>query len=47
MNNHNKLTFEQAEEIRRLYASGEMSQGKLARLHKIGQATVYCIVNKR
>ena len=47
MNNHSKLTMEQAEEIRRLYAIGSLSQHKLARMFKIGQATVYCIVNNK
>jgi DNA invertase Pin-like site-specific DNA recombinase len=47
MNHNNKLTFEQAEDIRRLYASGEVSQDKLARLYKISQATIYNIVNNK
>jgi len=47
MNHNNKLTFEQAEDIRRAYASGEVSQDKLARLYEISQATVYNIVNNK
>ena len=47
MNHNNKLTFEQAEDIRRAYANGQMSQGKLARAYKVVQATIYCIVNNK
>ncbi len=47
MNVNSKLTMEQADEIRRRYAAGEGSQHKLAREFKIGQATVYCIVNNK
>jgi len=47
VNKLSKLTMEQAEEIRRRYAAGEGSQHKLAREFKIGQATVYSIVNNK
>jgi DNA invertase Pin-like site-specific DNA recombinase len=47
VNVNSKLTMEQADEIRRRYAAGEGSQHKLAREFKIGQATVYCIVNNK
>lgn len=40
----NKLTPEQAAEIRRLYASGQWSQGKLARHFGVAQATINSLV---
>lgn len=40
----NKLTPEQAVEIRRLYASGQWSQGKLARHYGVAQATINSLV---
>ena len=40
----NKLTPEQAAEVRRLYAGGGHSQNKLARLFGVSQATVNNIV---
>lgn len=40
----NKLTPEQAAEVRRLYAAGGHSQNKLARLFGVAQATINSIV---
>lgn len=40
----NKLTPEQAAEVRRLYAAGGHSQNKLARFFGVSQATVNNIV---
>lgn len=40
----NRLTPEQATEVRRLYAEGGHSQNKLARLFGVAQATINNIV---
>lgn len=42
-----KLTWDKAEEIRSRYASGGISQGKLASCYGIHQADVWKIVNRR
>lgn len=38
------LTDEQVREVRRLYAAGGISQGKLARLFGVAQSTINSIV---
>jgi predicted transcriptional regulator len=40
----NKLTPEQAQEIRRLYAEGSTSQGKLARRYGVSQTLINSLV---
>jgi len=42
-----KLSIEQAEEIRRIYANGNISQRKLAEQYGISQRSVCCIINKK
>lgn len=40
----NRLTPEQAREVRRLYAAGGVSQGNLARRYGVSQATINNII---
>lgn len=42
-----KLTFRQAEKIRRLYATGQFSQQEIGKQFSIGQDTISKIVSKR
>jgi DNA-binding transcriptional regulator LsrR (DeoR family) len=44
LTSHNKLTPEQAVEIRRLYASGQWSQGNLARHYGVSQNLINSLV---
>lgn len=44
LTSHNKLTPEQAVEIRHLYASGQWSQGKLARHYGVSQTLINSLV---
>lgn len=44
LTSHNKLTPEQALEIRRLYASGQWSQGNLARHYGVSQTLINSLV---
>jgi predicted DNA-binding protein (UPF0251 family) len=41
------LPTDRVEEIRRLYASGEWSQNRLARQFGVSQATVWSVVNRK
>ena len=44
LTSHNKLTPEQAVEIRCLYAAGGVSQGKLARHYGVSQTLINSLV---
>lgn len=41
----NKLSFEKAEEIRKLYSSGNYSGAKLAKMYGIGKTMVYSVIH--
>ena len=42
-----KLTFEQAEEIRKLYYSDTLNQYELARKYNVSQSTIFSILTRR
>ena len=42
-----KLTFEQAESIRKRYAEGDITQRELAETYKVSQYVIHSIVTKR
>ena len=42
-----KLTFEQAESIRKRYAEGDSTQRELAETYKVSQSVIHSIVTKR
>ena len=42
-----KLTFEQAESIRKRYAKGDITQRELAETYKVSQYVIHSIVTKR
>ena len=45
--NQRKLTFEQAEGIRKRYAEGDITQRELAETYDVSQYVIHSIITKR